>query len=86
MTPRDLAERPGGPKMLTPQQVDHLIRALRVFARAEEVIGSEEEAGRWMYEPNRALQGKSPFDLLHSDAGIRKVEQILGRMELGPGA
>lgn len=71
---------------LTAEESDRLTRAVRIAGRAEEAIGDEEKAGRWLRKPNRALLGKRPLDLLESDVGARMVEQVLGRIEYGLGA
>jgi putative toxin-antitoxin system antitoxin component (TIGR02293 family) len=83
---RTLAHRTDKGQRLSAEQSDRLTRVVRVVGRAEEAIGDEKKAGRWLRKPNRALQGKPPLDLLDSDLGARLVEQILGRIEHGLGA
>ena len=56
---------------------------MRAIARAEVALDDREKAGRWMREPNRALGGTRPLDLLRSSAGARAVETVLGRIEHG---
>ena len=68
---------------LSPEQSDRLVRAIRTLARAGEALGNEEKAARWIRKENRALGGRRPIDLLESDAGVRMVERILGRIEHG---
>ena len=70
-------------KRLSPDESDKLTRVVRVIARAEMALGDPAKAERWMREPNRALQGKRPLDLLSSDAGAKAVEKVLGRIEHG---
>lgn len=73
-------------KPLTAAESDRLVRAVRLIARAEEAIGHVDKAARWLRNPNRALRGRPPVDLLTSDLGARTVEQVLGRIEQGIGA
>jgi putative toxin-antitoxin system antitoxin component (TIGR02293 family) len=59
---------------------DRLVRVARLYALAEEVLGSREEAQRWMKAPNRALDGARPLDELDTDPAAREVEDLLGRI------
>ena len=51
--------------------------------RAEQALGDEEKARRWLTRENRALGDAQPLALLDSDAGAEAVEQVLGRIEHG---
>ena len=55
----------------------------RIMIRAVEVLGSREEASRWLHAPNPALGGQTPLELLDTDLGSRQVEDVLGRIEHG---
>jgi putative toxin-antitoxin system antitoxin component (TIGR02293 family) len=68
---------------LSPGESDRLVRFARMIVRAEEAIGDEAKALRWLITPNRALEGQRPLELLDSDAGTVAVEQVLGRIEHG---
>lgn len=70
-------------KRLSPEESDKLARVVRGIARAEASLGDPAKARRWMRDPNRALQGRCPVDMLESDAGARAVEKVLGRIEHG---
>ena len=80
---RTLAHRKEKRQSLTSEQSDRLTRVVRVFVRAEEALGNQEKAARWMRKENRALGGRRPMDLLESDVGARSVERVLGRIEHG---
>ncbi len=75
---RDNGSRSGKP--------DRMARVTRVATRAEEALGDAGKARRLLRKRNRALQGRRPLDLLASDAGVRVMEQVLGRIEHGLGA
>ncbi len=68
---------------LTAEESDRMVRLARVLALAKETLGDMEKSGRWLQTPNRALEGDRPFDLLDTDAGVRSVEQVLGRISYG---
>jgi putative toxin-antitoxin system antitoxin component (TIGR02293 family) len=70
-------------KRLSVEESDKLTRLVRMIARAEAALGDPAKAERWVREPNRALEGRRPLDLLSSDVGARAVEKVLGRIEHG---
>lgn len=65
---------------MTPEQVDRLER---LYDLAAEVLGSAEEAERWMHASKLALDSQTPVDSARTEAGARKVEEILLRIEYG---
>jgi uncharacterized protein (DUF2384 family) len=42
-----------------------------------------EKASHWLQTSNRGLGGEVPLDLMDTDAGVREVETVLGRIEYG---
>ena len=62
---------------------DRLARVARLYAIAEDVLGSREHAQRWMKTPNRALDGARPLDELDTEIAAREVEDLLGRIRYG---
>ena|SRR5450432_461138 len=80
---RTLSRRTSADARLTPAESDRLVRLARILAQSKETLGSMEKASRWLQTPNRALEGDKPFDRLDTDAGVRSVEQVLGRIEYG---
>ncbi len=68
---------------LSLDESDRLARLARLLVRAEEALGDDEKARRWLSRPNRALGGHAPLTLLDSDAGALAVERVLGRIEHG---
>ena len=59
------------------------MRMARVVALANEILGAEDKAQRWMVAPNRALGGRKPFDQLDTELGVRSVEEVLQRIAYG---
>jgi putative toxin-antitoxin system antitoxin component (TIGR02293 family) len=58
-----------------------LSRIVPVIAHAVAVFGDEHKASRWLSTPLPLLENRSPKDLLNSDEGIQKVDEILTRIE-----
>ena len=73
----------GGGGALSAAESDRLARLARILVRAEQALGDEEKARRWLTRENRALGDAQPLALLDSDAGAEAVEQVLGRIEHG---
>jgi putative toxin-antitoxin system antitoxin component (TIGR02293 family) len=80
---RTLSRRLATKSRLTPDESDRTLRMAHIVALANEVLGAEDKASRWMVNPNRALAGKRPFDLLDTELGVRSVEQILYAIAYG---
>ena len=62
---------------------DRLFRLRRLFDRAVEVLGDSRDAQAWMTAPQVALGGESPLSFADTDAGVREIENLLGRIEHG---
>jgi putative toxin-antitoxin system antitoxin component (TIGR02293 family) len=76
-----LAKQPGA--RLTPAQGDRLYRLARLVALAEEVFEDAGRAHQWLRQPQRGLGNRVPLAVMHSEAGSREVEDLLGRIEYG---
>lgn len=61
----------------SPSVIDQIVK------RAAEVIGSEQEALRWLGTPIRALGYSTPISLLSTPEGKQAVLTTLGRLEHG---
>jgi putative toxin-antitoxin system antitoxin component (TIGR02293 family) len=80
---RTLNRRIASASRLSAEESDRIVRFARVVARATDTLGTSEKASHWLQNPNRALGGDRPLDLLDTDTGARSVETILGRIEYG---
>jgi putative toxin-antitoxin system antitoxin component (TIGR02293 family) len=65
------------------EESDRLVRFARLYARAVEVLATEEGARAWLKTPARALGFKAPLTYAETEAGAREVESLLGRLEYG---
>lgn len=68
---------------LSAEQSDRLVRILRIIHTAEETFANAEKAHRWLRRPTSALADHAPLDLLDTDIGTRRVENLLGRIAHG---
>jgi putative toxin-antitoxin system antitoxin component (TIGR02293 family) len=70
-------------KPLSTEQSGRLWKFAEILAKATEVFGSQKEAERWLEQPAIGLEQRRPIDLLATPAGIKLVEDFLGRLEYG---
>lgn len=69
-----------------PLDVDQSARVwsmAEILAKAEEVLGSREEAEQWLARPALGLDGRRPIDLMATPQGSDLVKTLLGQMEHG---
>lgn len=69
--------------VLKPAVADRLERFNRIYRQARELFEDENETQRWFTSPKATLGGETPLKALASDAGAKKVEEILYRAEYG---
>jgi putative toxin-antitoxin system antitoxin component (TIGR02293 family) len=60
---------------------DRAIRLARVLAGARDVFGTDDKMRAWLHSPILALGGKAPVEFLDTDAGLRRVEDVLGQID-----
>ena len=68
---------------LTKDESDRLDRVRKLMSQATGVFESETAARAWLTRPQIALAGFVPLDLADTGAGIREVENLLGRIDYG---
>ncbi len=83
IAPRTLSRKRNGAARLNPAESDRVARVARIFATVVSTLGDEERARGWLCDPNRALGGVRPLDLLDTEIGAREVENVLGRIAYG---
>jgi putative toxin-antitoxin system antitoxin component (TIGR02293 family) len=64
-------------------QRDRFLRFQRIVKQAQELFENEAETKRWLLTPKQDLEGKTPLQLLVTDEGTKKVEEMLYRAEYG---
>jgi len=68
---------------LKPDESERVLRLVRLYQRATDVLGGREEARNWLTEPNYALGDDTPLQFADTEPGARRVEQLLGQIEHG---
>lgn len=80
VAPRTLARRQAS-RTLAAHESDRLYRLARVYAKAVQVLGSEEQAVIWLRHPSTALGSVAPLTLLETEEGARQVDNELNGIE-----
>ena len=68
---------------LTIEESDRLVRLARVQSLAEDVFGDAAKANKWLRQGLGTLGGQAPLEFARTEAGIRVVEQVLGKIDWG---
>ena len=58
-----------------------IARLVPVIAHAVAVFGDEHKASHWLATPHAIFENRAPSELLGTEEGIGKVEEILTRIE-----
>jgi putative toxin-antitoxin system antitoxin component (TIGR02293 family) len=80
---RTLAHRIAKHQPLSRDESDKAVRVARITAMAEQVFGEPERAWRWLRKPKRRFDGKTPVEMLTTEAGARLVEEMIGQIDHG---
>jgi putative toxin-antitoxin system antitoxin component (TIGR02293 family) len=67
--------------LLGVQQSGRTWKFAEILAKATRVLGSQDEAEQWLRRPAIGLDQLRPIDLLTTPAGVKLVEDYLGRLE-----
>jgi putative toxin-antitoxin system antitoxin component (TIGR02293 family) len=62
---------------------ERIIGLADIYSYGYEVFEDEERFNRWVLEPNQALNGKAPFELIDNQFGREEVRNIIGRIAYG---
>jgi putative toxin-antitoxin system antitoxin component (TIGR02293 family) len=68
---------------MAPGDSDRVYRLASILALAEVAIGDRKKAQRWLRQTNEVLGNQTPLGALETEIGVRRVEQILGRIAYG---
>lgn len=68
---------------LSSDESERAYRIARLIEIATNILGSKEEAQRWMKEYNFALGNQKPLDLIRTEPGAQLVERVLHQIEYG---
>ena len=80
---RTLAHRIAKHQLLSKDESDKAVRVARITAMAEQVFGEPERAWRWLRKPKQRFDGKTPVEMLATEAGARLVEEMIVQIDHG---
>jgi putative toxin-antitoxin system antitoxin component (TIGR02293 family) len=80
---RTLVHRKGRRESLTHDESDRAVRMARITSLAEEVFGDDAKAGRWLRKAKSRFAGRSPLEMLRTEAGARLVEEMVLQLDYG---
>ena len=81
--PRTYARRIASKARLKVPEGERAVRIMRLFERAKQVFGTDENTRRWFDSKVLALGRKTPLEYAQTEPGAREVENIIGRIEHG---
>ena len=81
--PRTYARRIASKSRLKVPEGERAVRIMRLFERAKQIFGTDENTRRWFNAKLLALGRKTPLDYAQTEPGAREVENVIGRIEHG---
>jgi putative toxin-antitoxin system antitoxin component (TIGR02293 family) len=81
--PRTVALRASRKQAFSPAESERLFRVVRLRKLGREVFSTDEAVAQWMTTPDRSLGGKAPLEMLTTDLGAARVENLLRAMAHG---
>ena len=81
--PRTYARRVAARGRLKVTEGERAVRLIRLFERAKQVFGTDENTRGWFNAQILALGGKTPLEFAQTEPGAREVENLIGRIEHG---
>lgn len=83
---RTLTHRRARREALNLDESDRVVRVARIVALGEEVFCDRERSWRWLRTAKRQFRGRTPLQLVATEAGARFVEEWLYRIDEGMAA
>lgn len=80
---RTLVHRRSKREPLTHDESDRAVRIARITSLAEEIFGDDAKAARWLRKPKSRFEGRTPMEVLRTEAGARLVEEMLLQLDYG---
>jgi len=80
---RTFKHRKSNKQKLSQEESDRAIRAARLLSRAQATLGDAASALQWMRQPKARFQGRTPLQMMVTEAGGRLVEAMLLQIDEG---
>lgn len=68
---------------MSEQKKDRLAVLESILKLGKKVLGSDKELNSWLHSPVFSLDGKKPVDMIKTESGRRRVEEVLRQIEYG---
>ena len=68
---------------LSPQQIDRIRVVESIMDLGKRALGSKNEMKLWLNSPVFSLEGQKPIELIKTESGRRRVENVLLQIEGG---
>lgn len=72
-----------GSEKFNPSLSEKIIGLADIYSYGYEVFEDTEKFNNWMFEPNNALGGLAPFEVIDNQFGRDEVKNIIGRIDHG---
>jgi putative toxin-antitoxin system antitoxin component (TIGR02293 family) len=79
----DVSKRWAEARRIKPMESERIYRVARVRALAREIFSADAAVAEWMSVPDRSLGNRTPLEMLVTDLGAQKVENLLRAMMHG---
>ncbi len=83
---RTLQHRRARKEKLSCEESDRAVRLARLASLTEKVFGQQEAGMHWLRAPKKRFRGRTPMDMIATEAGSRLVEEALYQIDEGMAA
>ena len=83
---RTLQHRRARKEDLSREESDRAVRLARLAALTEKIFGDPKEGMLWLRSPKKRFHGRTPVDMMTTEAGSRLVEEALYQIDEGMAA
>jgi putative toxin-antitoxin system antitoxin component (TIGR02293 family) len=83
---RTLQHRRARKERLSCEESDRAVRLARLASLTEKVFGQQEAGMHWLRAPKKRFRGRTPVDMMATEAGSRLVEEALYQIDEGMAA
>jgi putative toxin-antitoxin system antitoxin component (TIGR02293 family) len=81
--PRTLAHRKSKKELLTQEETERWLRAIKIVALAIEVFGNQEKATQWLHKSRSRFGEHSALEIMQNEPGAQLVEETLNQIDSG---
>ena len=82
VTRATLINKPGSEKFNSALS-ERILGLADIYSYGYDVFEDEEKFNQWMFKQNKALGGKTPYEICNNQFGREEVKHIIGRIDYG---